>query len=120
MSVFDISLLIVGGIFVLILAISLIPAAKTGGAGSSAPKPPGMPFMVNAFVYAILAAALALTAALIDGLVTPLGNTGWTVIGSVMTVVTFGFTECVKTNVYLIRRQAGVGGEGEEEELGGD
>lgn len=110
MPALHISLLAAGVVCLLCLAAVFLP--KTGGAGSSAPKPPGMPFMVNAFVYAILAAALALTAALVNGLVTPLGNTGWTVIGSVMTLLIFGFTECVKTNVYLIRRQAGGGEEG--------
>lgn len=113
MSVFDISLLIAGGIFMLFLAISLI-AAKVGGARSSARRSAGMPFMLNAFVYALLAVSTAISAALINGLVTPLGNTGWTVVGSVMTLLIFGFTECVKTNVYLIRRQAGAGGEGDD------
>lgn len=115
MSVLQISLL-AAVVCLLLLAALFLP--KAGGAGSPVPKTPGMPFMVNAFVYAILAAALALTAALVNGLVTPLGNTGWTVIGSVMTLLIFGFTECVKTNVYLIRRQAGASGEGEEDDGG--
>ena len=115
MSVFHISLLIAGGIFALALAAGLI-LPGIGGARSSAPRPGGMPFMLNAFVYALLAVSTAISSALINGLVTPLGNTGWTVIGTVMTLLVFGFTECIKTNVHLVRRQAGAGGEREEDD----
>ena len=65
--------------------------------------------MWNAMIIAVLAIGIAVSAFLINGLLTELDEIAWGVVTSLLTMLTFGFIEVIKTNVYLIKRQVGEG-----------
>ena len=66
----------------------------------------GMPIMWNALIIAVLAIAVVSLAVLADTLLANLSEIAWGAITSILTMLTFAFSELVKTNIHLIRSQA--------------
>ena len=65
-----------------------------------------MRFMWNAFIYALLMVGLLAGAFTIDGyFMLDLGEIQWTLVGSVLTALTFGFKSAIEANIDLIKQE---------------
>ena len=95
-----------------VVAISLFFGLNQKPEGEPAPAPPrrrGMPLMWNGYIFAVLAISVLIGAILVNGKVSELNDMAWGAVGSILTMLTMGFSKVVETNIYLIRREAGGG-----------
>ena len=98
----------------LVFAIYLLFSLSRNPGVEHAPAPAarrrrGMPLMWNGYIYAMLAITTIVGAILVNGKVAALNDMAWGAVGSILTMLTFGFNKVIETNIYLIRREVGGG-----------